>query len=98
MPAYLVVNYKVDNPALYAEYSAGAGPALKIGSECELLALDVASEAREGTPGPQTVILKFESKDKAREMMDSGDYQAVVGKRLEATSQHFCILVDGLPG
>jgi uncharacterized protein (DUF1330 family) len=98
MPAYLVVNYTVENPALYGEYAAGAGPAMKIGSECQLLALDPASDRLEGEPGPQTVILKFDSKEKAKAIYESGEYQAVIGKRLEATAGHFAVLVEGIPG
>ena len=51
MPSYLIVNYKVENPELYAEYSAGAGPAMKVGEACKLVAFDTASEALEGSPG-----------------------------------------------
>src|SRR6266850_2816540 len=67
MPAYLIVNYEVEDPALYGEYAKGAGPAMKIGTECQLLALDPASERLEGnSSGRQTVILQFESKEKAK--------------------------------
>ena len=96
MPAYLIVNYKIENPDLYGEYQAGAGPALKIGEECELVAFDPASVGVEGAPGHQTVMLKYESKDKAKTAYESGAYQAVVGKRLEATSSHFAVIVDGM--
>ena len=99
MPAYLIVNYNVENPELYAEYSAGAGPAMKIGESCQLVAFDATSERLEGdTAGHQTIVLQFESKEAARAVYDSGDYQAVVGKRFEATSNHFAVLIDGLPG
>jgi len=98
MPAYLIVNYKVENPELYGEYSAGAGPALNIGTDCQLRAFDAKSEVLEGSPGHQTIILEFDSKEKAREMYKSGAYQAVVGKRLDATSSHFAVLIDGIPG
>jgi uncharacterized protein (DUF1330 family) len=97
MPAYLVVNYKIENPALYGEYQAAAGPALKIGSEAQLVAFEPNSEVLEGSPGHQTIILKFESKEKALELYRSGDYQAVVGKRLDATSSHFAVVIDGIP-
>ena len=97
MPAYLIVNYTVDNPELYGEYTTGAGPAMKIGEACQLIAFDSESERVEGSSaGHQTVVLQFESKDQAREIYQSGDYQAVVGKRLEATSNHFAVLVDGI--
>ncbi len=99
MPAYLIVNYKVDDPALYGEYARSAGPAMKIGSECEILALDSATDRIEGnSAGHQTVILKFDSKEKAKAVYESKEYQAVVGKRLDATSQHFAVLVEGIPG
>jgi len=97
MPAYLIVNYKLENPDVYGEYAAAAGPAIKIGTEAQLLALDPASSTLEGDPGHQTIVLKFESKERARELYESGEYQAVIGKRLESTSKHFAVLVDGLP-
>ena len=97
MPGYLIVNYSVQDAAKYGEYQAGAGPALKIGSECEILVFDTESERVEGdTAGHQTVVLKFESKEKAREIYESGDYQSVLGLRLGATSNHFAVLVNGM--
>jgi len=48
---------------------------------------DAAAEVVEGIPpGLQTVVLKFEDVAAARAWYSSPDYQAVVGKRLEATS------------
>jgi uncharacterized protein (DUF1330 family) len=99
MPTYLIVNYTVDDPKLYGEYAAAAGPAMQMGQACQLLALDPKTDQLEGEgAGHQTVVVRFESKEKAREIYESGAYQAVIGKRLEATSNHFGILVDGLPG
>ena len=96
MSAYLIVNYDVDNPELYAEYQGGALPALRIGTECEVLVLDPDSEQIEGQgAGKQTVVLKFESMEKAKEIYESGEYQAIVGKRHDATSKHFAVLVNG---
>ena len=46
----------------------------------------------------QTVILQFDSKEKAKALYESGEYQAVIGKRLKATSKHFAVLVQGIPG
>lgn len=96
MSAYLIVNYDVDNPELYGEYQQGAGPALKIGTDCKLLVLDGDSTQVEGEgAGKQTVVLEFESMEKAKEIYESGEYQAVVGKRHDATSKHFAVLVNG---
>ena len=86
MAAFFIAQYSVNDPALYAEYSAGAGPTLaKYGGE--LVAFDVAAETIEGeSPGGQTVIIKFESTEASKQWYNSDDYQAVVGKRLAATS------------
>ena len=97
MPAYLIVNYEVEDPALYGEYAKAAGPAMKIGSECQLIAFDPSTDRIEGeAAGRQTVVIQFESKEQARKLYESGEYQAVIGKRLRSTSKHFAILVQGL--
>ena len=97
MSAFLIVNYDIDNPELYGEYQAGAVPALRVGTECEVVVFDADSERIEGDrAGRQTVVLKFDSIEKAKEIYESGEYQAVVGKRLAATSNHFAVLVNTL--
>jgi len=99
MPAYLIVNYNVEKPDLYAEYSAAAGPVMKFGEACKLIAFDPATDRLEGeTAGHQTIILEFESKEKAKAIYESGEYQALIPKRHSATSNHFAILVNGIPG
>jgi len=96
MSAYLIVNYDVDDPALYGEYQQGATPALRVGTDCDVVVFDPDSQHVEGdSVGKQTVVLKFDSMEKAREIYESGDYQAVVGKRHAATSKHFAVLVNG---
>jgi len=97
MSAFLIVNYDIDNPELYDEYQAGAISALRIGTECEVVVFDADSQHVEGeATGRQTVVLKFESMEKAREIYDSGEYQAIVGKRQDASSNHFAVLVNTL--
>ncbi len=86
MAAYFIAQYTVNNPALYGEYQQGAGPTIAAHG-AEVVAFDVAAETIEGeAPGPQTVVLKFDSVEAAKAWYNSSDYQAVVGKRLEATS------------
>jgi uncharacterized protein (DUF1330 family) len=91
MAAYFIAQYVVNDPALYGEYAQAAMPSIaKHGGE--LLVFDAASQTVEGEPpGPQTVILKFESVEKARAWYESADYQAIVGKRLKATNGHAVI-------
>lgn len=96
MSAYLILNYDIDDADAYGPYLQAAGPALGIGGECKLLVLDSASEQIEGTgAGHQTVVLEFESADRAKEIYESGDYQAVLPTRLGATSKHFAVLANG---
>ena len=85
MAAYFIAQYVVNDPAGYAEYQKGAGPTLAAAG-AELIAFDVAAETVEGTPpGPQTVVIKFETVEAAKAWYESDGYQAVVGKRLAAT-------------
>ncbi len=86
MAAYFIAQYVVNDPAGYRAYSAGAGPTVAAHGG-ELVSFDVAAETVEGTPpGPQTVIIKFESTAAAKAWYNSPAYQAVVGKRLAATT------------
>ena len=95
MAAYFIAQYVVKNPALYTEYQKGAGPTIAAHGG-ELISLDIAAETIEGAPpGPQTVILKFEDTAAAKAWYESPDYQAVVGKRLEATDG-FAIISQSL--
>ena len=91
MAAYFIAQYVVKDPKLYREYQAAAGKTVQ---DCggEVLVFDVAAETLEGTPpGPQTVILKFESTEAAKAWYESPGYQAVLGKRLAATKGYAII-------
>lgn len=47
---------------------------------------DAAAETMEGNPpGPQTIVLKFEDTAAVKAWYESENYQAIIGKRLEAT-------------
>lgn len=96
MPAYLIVNYNVENAEQYGEYSAAAGPVLKIGEKAKLVAFDGDSQKLEGAPGHQTVVLAFDSMDEAKAAYQSGEYQKLAKVRLDATSNHFAVLVNGI--
>ncbi len=95
MPAYFIVQYVVKNPALYREYQQGAGPTVGAHGG-KLVSFDVAAETIEGVPpGPQTVIIEFESVAKAKAWYNSPEYQAVVGKRL-AASDGFAVIAQAM--
>ena len=85
MAAYFIAQYVVNDPKLYREYQGAAAATI---NACggEVVVFDVAAETIEGTPpGPQTVIVRFESTAAAKAWYESPQYQAVVGKRLAAT-------------
>ena len=94
MPAFFIAQYVVNDRGLYQEYAQGAGPTIaKYGGK--MVSFDVAAETIEGEPpGPQTVVLEFESVEKAKEWYSSPDYQAVVGKRIASTSGFALISKD----
>ena len=96
MPAFLIVNYNVENAEQYGEYSAAAGPVLAIGEKCKLVAFDGDSQKLEGSPGHQTVVLAFDSMEEAKASYESGEYQKLAKVRLDATSNHFAVLVNGI--
>ena len=85
MAAYFVAQYVVKDPKLYREYQAAAAKTIAA-SGGEVVAFDVAAETMEGAPpGPQTVIVKFESREAAKAWYQSPEYQAALPKRLAAT-------------
>ena len=49
MAAYFIAQYVVNDPKLYREYQAAAGPTIQA-SGGEVVAFDVAAETIEGTP------------------------------------------------
>ncbi len=86
MAAFFIAQYVVNDAAGYRAYQQGAGPTLAAHG-AELVSFDVAAETIEGKPpGPQTVIIKFESTAAAKAWYNSPAYQAVVGKRLASTT------------
>ena len=95
MAAYFIAQYLVKDPTLYGEYQKGAGPTLAAHG-AELVSFDVAAQTIEGSPpGPQTVIIKFETAEAAKAWYNSDEYQAVVGKRLAAT-EGFAVIADSM--
>jgi len=66
MAAFFIAQYVVNDPAGYREYQKLAGKTIQE-SGGQIVSFDVAAETIEGTPpGPQTVIVKFESSEAAK--------------------------------
>ncbi len=94
MAAYLVANYDVVDSDRYREYQKGAAPIMAGGGK--ILVLDPASTIKEGEAGAQTVVIEYPTKEAALAAYESADYQAVVGIRLEATTNGRAVIVDGM--
>ena len=93
MTAYLVVNYDIVDLAAYRTYQQQSRPIMRGGGR--LLVLDAASVAKEGTPGAQTVVIEYPTKEAALAAYESDDYQAVIGIRLSAITNGRAVIVDG---
>jgi uncharacterized protein (DUF1330 family) len=95
MAAYFIAQYVVNDPKLYREYQSAAGPTIAA-SGGKVIVFDVAAETVEGKPpGPQTVIVEFESAEAAKAWYHSSDYQAALPKRL-ASTEGFAVLSQSM--
>ncbi|MDA8373162.1 MAG: DUF1330 domain-containing protein [Actinomycetota bacterium] len=92
MSAYFVANYTVTNEDGYRRYLDEVGETLRAHG-AQVLVADYASDTAEGSPAPVTVVLRFDSKEAAREWYNSSDYQAVVHHRLDNT-EGFAVFCD----
>ena len=93
MTAYLVANYDIVDRDAYRAYQKQSMPIMAGGGK--LLVLDHASVGKEGTPGAQTVVIEYPTKEAALSAYESDEYQAVVGIRLSATANGRGVIVDG---
>ena len=94
MPAYFVFHNRVIDPAKFQEYIPKALDTLAP-FDPELLVLDESSEVVEGQSElPRTVVIGFESREKALAWYRSPEYRAIHHLRLEAT-EGYAVLVDG---
>ena len=93
MAAYIIAKYTVTNPEGFAAYGAAVGPTFA-GHEMEVIVLEKESEVMEGSPGENTVVLKFPSKEAAKAWYFSDAYQAIKHHRTD-NSEGDMVLVDG---
>ena len=95
MPAYVVVNIRIHDRDLYAEYARGA-PATIEGFGGRYLARAGAVEIREGDWSPERlVILEFPDVDAARGWYESPEYQELLAIRQRAAEGEL-VITEGL--
>ncbi len=94
MAGYVIADVEVTNPSLFAEYRDLVVPTVeKYGGEYLARGGDV--EVVEGDRvANRTVILRFESVERAREWYYSEDYADPKEMRISATNSHV-LIVDG---
>lgn len=97
MSAFLVACYDITNPEGYEPYPAAVAPTL-VPFGGELIAADFESERVEGEPRSVTVIVKFPSKDMARQWYASEAYQKVLPLRANNSEGETVIVSEWMPG
>jgi uncharacterized protein (DUF1330 family) len=94
MPAYVIADVEVTNPAGYEPYRPLAGASIaRFGGR--FVVRGGAAELLEGGPPPRrTVVIEFPDLDTARRWYHSDEYQATLKIR-QANSTGRLILVEG---
>lgn len=95
MPAYLIADMNVSDPAGYEEYKRLAPPAIqKYGGRYLSRAGETAILEGDWSPA-RLVILEFPSLEKAKEFYDSPEYR-VARKAREGRGKFRLVVTDGL--
>lgn len=82
MEGYFVFNYRINDREAYQPYLEQVMQTL-IAHDAEILVADFESEKIEGDAGHVTVVLKFSSKDAAKNWYQSPEYQNIFKLRTD---------------
>ena len=94
MPAYLIVEIDVTDPAAYEPYKKAASESIaRHGGK--YIARGGKTVSLEGAPPKRVVILEFPSLDAAKGFYESPDYQAAIALRKKATASSRMYIVEG---
>ena len=93
MSAYLVLNYTITNPQGYEAYIPAVLPTFA-SANAEVVVADYESDTVEGSPGPVTIVVRFESKEAARAWYESPEYEAAKPHRTD-NSEGMAVLCNG---
>jgi len=94
MSAYFVFNYQISDQEAYDPYLAEVPKTLEA-HNAEILAADFESEGFEGDAKQVTIVLKFPSKEAAKNWYQSPEYQKIIGLRLN-NSDGISTLINGM--
>ena len=89
---YVILTEEIHDPAGMAAYKEASGPAT-MAHGATILAVDTNVQLLEGEwHGTQTVIVEFESVERAREWYESPEYQTAVALRQSASTCNVAIV------
>ncbi|WP_104169035.1 DUF1330 domain-containing protein [Arthrobacter sp. SX1312] len=96
--AFLILSYNVTDSIQLSAYREAATPVLLGPNSGKLItSTDETIHLPEATSsGTHTVILEFESVDRARAVYDSAEYQALVRQRLAASNPTIAMIVPSM--
>lgn len=99
MKSYVITNYSIDPTKLagYADYPQKAG-AITTQFGGRLLVASLDSQVVEGNPEDITVVIEFESKEKAQQWYASEEYTAIKDMRINATKAGWLIFTNEFKG
>lgn len=82
MAAYFIFNYRITDQEAYGPYLAEVPKTLEAHG-AEIVVADFESEIVEGDAGHVSVVLRFPSKEAARNWYESPEYQAIIQIRTD---------------
>ena len=95
MPAYVVVDIKVNDPVGYEEYKVLAPPSITVYGG-KYLARGGQTEVLEGDWSPsRLVILQFDSIEQAKKWLNSSEYSAARAMRHKTTTTNM-VVIEGI--
>ena len=97
MPAYLIANVDVRDPAAFAEYSKRVTP-LVASFGGRYLVRGGETHAMEGELGrKRLVVVEFPTMDAARRFYDSPEYAPLLRQRLNCTASELALVEGAAP-
>ena len=98
MPAYLVAQIDVHDPAGFEEYRARVGPVVQAYGGRYMVRTDRLEPLEGAEPRGRLVILEFPSMDAARSFYRSADYAPLLQQRLASTASDIVLVEGYVPG
>ena len=98
MPAYLVAQIDVQDPAGFEEYRARVAPVVEAYGGRYMVRTDRLERLEGVEPRGRLVILEFPSMDAARSFYRSAEYAPLLQQRLDSTASDIVLVEGYVPG